>query len=130
MPAKLSTHVLDTERGCPAANMRIELFEVTASGGGGTALVLLKSMVTNSDGRNADGPLLSQDEMRVGRFQLHFHVGEYFKSMKTQTISGDIKEYVPFLDVVPIAFGISDPTQGYHVPLLCTQWSYSTYRGS
>jgi 5-hydroxyisourate hydrolase len=119
-PAKLSTHVLDTANGRPAAGMKVELFAVD-----GTSRVLVKSIVTNADGRNGDGPLLQSDEMRVGRFELHFHVGEYFRSLG-QLATGDVS----FLDVVPVAFGIPDATQGYHVPLLCLQWSFSTYRGS
>jgi hydroxyisourate hydrolase len=121
MPAKLSTHVLDTASGRPAAGMLVELFEVTAKGD----TTLLKSMRTNEDGRNGDGPLLAEAEMRVGQFELRFHVGEYFKRLGSVSAEG-----VLFLDVVPIRFGIPDASQGYHVPLLCTPWSYSTYRGS
>jgi 5-hydroxyisourate hydrolase len=105
----LSTHVLDTSRGRPAAGMKIELYSSEGS-------VLLKTVMTNSDGRT-DGPLLSGDEMEEGDYELIFHVGDYF---------GDRN----FLDRVPVRFRISDRTAKYHVPLLVTPWSYSTYRGS
>lgn len=121
MPPKLSTHVLDTANGCPAANMRVDLYEDK------DGLQLIKTFRTNPDGRNGDGPLLGPDDMRVGKFQLHFHVGEYFKGLRG-TVEGE--SGVVFLDVVPVAFGIPDASQGYHVPLLCSQFSYSTYRGS
>lgn len=125
MPAKLSTHVLDTANGRPAANMLVELYACDESG----ATTLLKSIRTNSDGRNPDGPLLAEDEMRVATFELRFHVAEYFDGLKGDTQSTS-PQGVKFLDVVPIRFGIPDATQGYHVPLLCSEWSYSTYRGS
>lgn len=110
MMAKLSTHVLDTASGRPAAGMRIQLFACPAG-------TLLRDVVTNADGRT-DAPLLSGDEVAVGEYELHFFVGEYF--------GGDAR----FLNIVPVRFSISDPAAGYHVPLLCTPWSYSTYRGS
>jgi 5-hydroxyisourate hydrolase len=106
---KLSTHVLDTMRGRPAAGMKIELREQPSGR-------LLKSLVTNDDGRT-DEPVFSAAEMREGEFELLFHVGSYFGERA-------------FLDVVPVRFRISDAAAGYHVPLLCTPWSYSTYRGS
>jgi 5-hydroxyisourate hydrolase len=108
MSGKLSTHVLDTMRGRPAAGMKIELRDAEGT--------LLKSVVTNADGR-ADAPLLAGDELKAGEYELLFHVGEYF---------GDAQ----FLGKVPIRFRVSDPGAGYHVPLLCTPWAYSTYRGS
>lgn len=153
MPPKLSTHVLDTANGCPAAGMRIDLFAVREEqpplsattgggvhGGGGTEdvphvlhrhrhLQLIKTMVTNADGRNGDGPLLNEESMRVGLYELHFHVGDYFRA-KMQGSAAAPPGGVSFLDIVPVAFGIPDAAQGYHVPLLCSQWSYSTYRGS
>ena len=113
MPAKLSTHVLDTANGRPAQGMKIELWSL-ANG----KRELLKSVQTNSDGRT-DAPLLNAEEMNVGEYELVFRVGDYFKS------SG-----VRFLDAVPVRFGIADATASYHVPLLCSPWSYSTYRGS
>jgi 5-hydroxyisourate hydrolase len=109
MSAKLSTHVLDLTRGKPAAGMTIELRE-TATG------KLLKSVTTNSDGRT-DAPLLTGEDLAAGEYELLFDVGAYF---------GDCT----FLDRVPVRFRITDPTASHHVPLLCTPWAYSTYRGS
>ena len=108
-PGKLSTHVLDTMRGKPAAGLKIEL---RALPGG----ELLKSVLTNADGRT-DGPLLAGEEMAAGEYELLFHVGDYFGERS-------------FLDQVPVRFRLADPNEGYHVPLLCTPWAYSTYRGS
>ena len=109
MSAKLSTHVLDLTRGKPAAGMKIELREIATGS-------VLKEVITDADGRTA-APLLTGDEMRAGEYELLFHVGDYF---------GDRS----FLDRVPIRFHITDPTASHHVPLLCTPWAYSTYRGS
>jgi len=109
MSGKLSTHVLDLVRGGPAAGMRIELVDESGA--------ILKTLITNADGRT-DAPVLAADEVREGVFELRFFVGAYF---------GDAGG---FLDVVPVRFRIADATQGWHVPLLCTPWSYSTYRGS
>ncbi len=106
---KLSTHVLDTANGRPAAGMKIELRRLPD---GGT----LKTVSTNSDGRT-DAPLLGPEEIVEGEYELVFHVGAYFGEAK-------------FLDVVPVRFRIADAAQNYHVPLLCSPWSYSTYRGS
>ncbi len=106
---KLSTHVLDTMRGRPAAGMKIEFRRMP----GGEPV---KTMTTNSDGRT-DELVMGPDEIMEGDYELAFHVGEYFGEAK-------------FLDVVPVRFRIADPEQNYHVPLLCTPWSYSTYRGS
>ena len=105
----LSTHVLDTARGRPAAGMKIELW-LRESG------ELLKTVTTNGDGRT-DEPMLAGDEMKAGAYELVFHVGEYFNDRS-------------FLDEVPVRFTISDPGAKYHVPLLVTPWAYSTYRGS
>ena len=118
---KLSTHVLDAANGCPAAGMRVDLYEVK------DGLQLVKSFPTNAEGRNGDGPVLGPDDIRVGKFQLHFHVGDYFKSLKA---GEEAPAAVTFLDVVPVAFGITNASQGYHVPLLCSRFSYSTYRGT
>ena len=118
MPAKLSTHVLDTANGCPAQGMKIELWSLA-----GDKSRLLKSVRTNADGRS-DAPLLSADEMKPGEYELVFHVGDYFVG-KASSQAG-----VRFLDVVPVRFGIADAAASYHVPLLCSPWSYSTYRGS
>ena len=110
MPAKLSTHVLDTAQGRPAAGLKIELWQI------GATRTLLKTVQTNSDGRT-DAPLFAGEEMRCGTYEIVFHVGDYFGEKK-------------FLDQVPVRFVISDIAQSYHVPLLCSPWSYSTYRGS
>ena len=105
----LSTHVLDTAAGRPAAGMKIELWS-------GDRSTLLTSVTTNRDGRT-DAPLLTGDEMKAASYELVFHVGEYFRDRS-------------FLDQVPVRFTISDPQAKYHVPLLVTPWAYSTYRGS
>ena len=107
----LTTHVLDTMRGCPAAGMQIELWSLASD-----APHLLKTIRTNSDGRT-DAPLLSGNELVAGTYELVFFVGDYFGERK-------------FLDRVPIRFIISDPASKYHVPLLVSPWAYSTYRGS
>jgi len=105
----LTTHVLDTGRGCPAAGMKIELWSLDQS-------KLLKTVETNSDGRT-DAPLLTGNEMTTGNYELVFHVGDYFGERR-------------FLDRVPVRFVISDAAAKYHVPLLVSPWAYSTYRGS
>ncbi len=105
----LSTHVLDTATGRPAAGMKIELWSRDRT-------ALLQTVTTNSDGRT-DAPLLSDNEMVAGEYELVFHVGAYFGEAK-------------FLDRVPVRFVISDATAKLHVPLLVSPWSYSTYRGS
>jgi hydroxyisourate hydrolase len=117
MPGKLSTHVLDLAAGRPASGLRIELRRIAP----GPALH--KTVATNADGRT-DAPLLGASEMVAGTYQLEFHVGEYFAS-KSPGSAG-----IPFLDVVPVRFGITDPSESYHVPLLVTPWAYNTYRGS
>jgi 5-hydroxyisourate hydrolase len=117
MPGKLSTHVLDLAAGRPAAGMRIELSRIAP----GPALH--KTAVTNADGRT-DSPLLGASEMAAGTYQLEFHVGEYFASKAPPQAEP------PFLGVVPVRFGIADPSASYHVPLLVTPWAYNTYRGS
>lgn len=119
MANTLTTHVLDTARGCPAVGMAIELWSVEPSG----EKTLLKHMTTNADGRT-DTPCLAIEEMKVGVYELVFAVGAYF----TQTMNGLPQPL--FLDRVPIRFGIADPDSHYHVPLLVSPWSYSTYRGS
>lgn len=108
---KLTTHVLDTANGKPGAGIAVELFLLQGSGWN-----LLKSVKTNSDGRT-DAPLLEGGAFREGTYQLVFHVGAYFGARG-------------FLDEVPVRFGIADATAHYHVPLLCSPWSYTTYRGS
>jgi 5-hydroxyisourate hydrolase len=128
MPAKLSTHVLDLTSGRPAAGLRIELRRV------GTNPALLKTMITNADGRT-DAPMLSAGEMAVGTYELSFYVADYFAAAGAAAappspVKGADRTAVPFLDIVPIRFGVADPGASYHVPLLVTPWAYSTYRGS
>ena len=115
---RLSTHVLDTQAGKPAAGIRVELYEIGAS-----ATSLLLETVTNADGRT-DEPLVAGSPLRVGRYELRFHVGEYFAKRNANL------PQPAFLDVVPVRFAIAEPEGHYHVPLLVTPWSYSTYRGS
>jgi 5-hydroxyisourate hydrolase len=117
---KLTTHVLDTAHGCPAAQMAVELWAVNPESGQKTQL---KSIVTNADGR-VDAPLLAEAEFEVGVYELVFYLGDYFARFS------DPLPNPPFLDRVPLQFGIADPSSHYHVPLLASPWSYSTYRGS
>jgi 5-hydroxyisourate hydrolase len=114
----LSTHVLDTAHGCPAAGMRVTLQRID-----GTQAVTLKTLVLNADGR-ADAPLLDGATMAVGRYRLLFEVAPYFRAR------GVTLPEPPFIDTVPLDFGIADVAAHYHVPLLASPWSYSTYRGS
>ena len=115
---RLTTHVLDTAAGSPAAGLRIELYGVE-----GEARHLITSVTTNDDGR-VDGPLLEGVDFTSGRYQLVFHAGAYLRAGGT-----DLPE-IPFLDDIVIAFGIDRPDQHYHVPLLLSPYGYSTYRGS
>ncbi|BAU11693.1 5-hydroxyisourate hydrolase [Leptolyngbya sp. NIES-3755] len=115
---KLTTHVLDTAHGCPAANLKIELWSIDSD-----QKVCLKTVTTNSDGRT-DSPMLSESEIKVGTYELVFAIGDYFATKSTNATEPR------FLDRVPIQFGISDTNAHYHVPLLASPWSYSTYRGS
>jgi 5-hydroxyisourate hydrolase len=117
---RLTTHVLDTRDGRPAANMRIELWAIES---GSETRALLKTMRTNADGRT-DAPLLAGAELRRGVYELIFAVGEYFAGREVPTSTP------PFLGRVPIRFGVADANAQYHVPLLVSPWSYSTYRGS
>ncbi len=116
--AKLSTHVLDTAAGLPAAGMFYRLERVTPEGRS-----LLRQGMTNDDGRT-DAPLLADDEMQAGIYELHFDVGGYFSRR------GAALADPAFLDVVTLRFGMADVHASYHVPLLVSPWSYSTYRGS
>jgi len=116
--AGLSTHVLDTARGGPAVGVSIEFFELIDG-----ARRLVCDTVTNDDGRT-DAPLLGADQMRTGVFEILFHVGAYFASQSAT------EPHQRFLDQVPVRFTIADPSQHYHVPLLASPWSYTTYRGS
>ena len=114
----LTTHVLDTAHGVPAAGMAVELFSVD-----GDQRSLVKSAVTNADGR-CDSPLLEGENFRAGVWELVFHVAGYFAALGVELPDP------PFLDHVTLRFGIADATAHYHVPLLASPWSYSTYRGS
>src|SRR5215510_4555631 len=115
---RLSTHVLDTHAGRPAIGLAIELFELT-----GERAHRIATAITNADGRT-DRPLIGGRPLPIGRYELRFAVGNHFRSRGIDV--GD----PPFLDVVPLRFSIAEPEGHYHVPLLCTPWSYSTYRGS
>jgi len=117
--AGLTTHVLDITLGGPAEGVRVELYELSL--GGGRALVA--DVRTNYDGRT-DKPLISATDARVGSFELVFHAGEYFRRQGAKTADP------PFLDLIPLRFAVADPKAHYHVPLLVSPWSYSTYRGS
>jgi len=116
---RLSTHVLDTHSGRPAAGVAIELLELSVSG---EPRVIARGM-SNRDGRT-DAPLIRERPLPIGRYELRFHVGDYFARLKAR------QDDPPFLDVVPVRFAIAEPEGHYHVPLLVTPWSYSTYRGS
>ncbi|HWA87817.1 MAG TPA: hydroxyisourate hydrolase [Opitutus sp.] len=116
MPAKLSTHVLDLTSGRPAEGIKIDLWRRDGS----SSPARLKHVATNRDGR-IDAPLLEGAELKAGSYELVFHVREYFAA---HGVDGG------FLDEVPIRFNVTDATASYHVPLLVTPWSYSTYRGS
>jgi 5-hydroxyisourate hydrolase len=115
----LSTHVLDTMNGRPAGGMAVRLLRLGADG----RTTLAKAFTLNADGRS-DGPLLDASTMAVGRWRLEFEVAAYFRGL------GVLLPEPPFIDVVPLDFGIADATGRYHVPLLASPWSYSTYRGS
>ncbi len=115
----LSTHVLDTMHGTPAAGMQVSLYETQ----GGQA-TLVKRFRLNDDGRNPDGPLYDDASLRAGTYRLCFEVAGYFRTR------GVALPEPPFLDVVQLDFGIAHPGQHYHVPLLVSPWSHSTYRGS
>ncbi|HEX2011628.1 MAG TPA: hydroxyisourate hydrolase [Roseateles sp.] len=116
---KLTTHVLDTMHGSPAAGMAVALYRVDAAG----AAQLIQRLLLNEDGR-ADAPLLEGAALRAGRYRLVFGVAAYFKGR------GVALPEPAFLDEVPLDFGIADTAAHYHVPLLASPWSYSTYRGS
>lgn len=115
---RLSTHVLDNVSGKPAQGVKVLLYEVGAS-----ARALLTEGITNADGRT-DQPLMAGGPLRIGSYELHFVVADYFAT------TGAAQSSPPFLDVVPIRFSIAEPEGHYHVPLLVTPWSYATYRGS
>ena len=120
---KLTTHVLDTAHGRPAADVRVELWLLADDGE-----KLLKTVRTNADGRT-DAPLLDAASIQVGAYELLFFVGEYFAAAAGGDIAGSQSE-PRFLDIVPVRFGIADAAANYHVPLLVSPWAYATYRGS
>ena len=113
---RLTTHVLDTTRGLPAADVTVELYALAPH------RRLVKRVRTNADGRT-DAPMLEGESFQPGPWELVFHVGEHFAR------SGARLADPPFLDVIPLRFAIAEDTH-YHVPLLVSPWSYSTYRGS
>jgi hydroxyisourate hydrolase len=115
---KLTTHVLDAARGCPAEGLAVQLFRHEAG-----ERERVTTARTNADGRT-DEPLLGPGELRAGSYELVFDVGAYFAG------TGLASEDEPFLGLVPVRFGVADPDASYHVPLLVSPWSYSTYRGS
>ena len=117
MPGYLTTHVLDTALGTPAAGLKIDLFRLDSE-----QRTHLKTLVTNSDGRT-DTQILPEAEFAVGTYELVFHAGDYLDALGTPA------EDPRFLNVVPIRFGMSEASH-YHVPLLLSPFGYSTYRGS
>ena len=117
--AGLTTHVLDTARGRPAAGLRVDLSIVDADG----RPRLLRTVTTNANGR-CDAPLLAPEEMQVARYELVFHVAAYFRG------AGVTLPDPPFLEEVPVRFAIADRAGRYHVPLLVSPYGYTTYRGS
>jgi 5-hydroxyisourate hydrolase len=119
---KLTTHVLDTANGRPGAGIRIDLFALERRADG-EVRQLLKTATTNDDGR-CDAPLLEGDTLAIGEYELVFHAGDYFAAL------GAALPQPRFVDRVALRFGIADPLAHYHVPLLVSPWSYSTYRGS
>lgn len=118
MAGWLTTHVLDTARGCPAAGLKIALYRVSGNGH-----AKLDELLTNADGRT-DAPILPADRFATGTYELVFFAGDYLRA------TGQAGDDPLFLDEVPIRFGMSDPESHYHVPLLLSPYGYSTYRGS
>jgi 5-hydroxyisourate hydrolase len=116
---RLTTHVLDTMHGRPAAGVGVELIRIN---GDGSRATIVRTR-TNADGRT-DVPLLAGAAFATGSYELMFHIGDYFRARGVGLADP------PFLDVVPIRFQIAEPDDHYHVPLLASPWSYSTYRGS
>lgn len=115
----LTTHVLDAAHGTPAQGLKIELYRLD-----GESREKLKTVETNSDGRVDGGPLLIGEDFRAGQYELLFHAGAYLRSKHLALPEP------AFLDIIPIRFGIADESGHYHVPLLLSPYSYSTYRGS
>lgn len=126
MAGKISTHVLDTSIGKPGAGVVLRLYAIDSmatSTGDALKRTLLIATQTNADGRT-DAPLLANEAMRVGQYEIEFEIGAYFKAQ------GKVLPEPAFLDMVTLRFGVVDAAANYHVPLVCTPWSYSTYRGS
>ena len=117
MTGYLTTHVLDTARGCPAEKLKVEFLRLD-----GTSRTLVRTLQTNADGRT-DAPVMPADEFAFGTYELVFHAGAYFRE------HGAASEGIGFLDTIPVRFGISEHIH-YHVPLLLAPYSYATYRGS
>lgn len=117
MSGRLTTHVLDAARGCPAAGVKIALYRLS-----GNSHRRITETVTNADGRT-DAPLLTGEALKAGIYELVFFAGDYLRA------NGAGAEIL-FLDQIPVRFGIADPAQHCHVPLLLSPYSYSTYRGS
>ncbi len=120
----LSTHVLDTMHGCPAAGMAVKLYMTHQDDEGAVKSTLVKTMTLNADGRNPDGLLFDHDSLKVGTYRLVFDVAAYFRSLGVSLPEPN------FLNLVSLDFGIAHTDEHYHVPLLVSPWSYSTYRGS
>ena len=120
MAGRLTTHVLDTVHGRPAAGMAIELYRLDPESDARERLHVVR---TNAEGRT-DGPLLAGDALRPGIYELVFGLGDYFAAV------GRANAPIPFLGKVPVRFGVADPDANYHIPLLASPWAYSTYRGS
>ena len=118
MTGYLTTHVLDTARGCPAEGIKVALYRVT-----GNSHKKIAETVTNDDGRT-DAPILPADKFKTGTYELVFFAGDYLRA------TGQVEGEVLFLDQVPIRFGMSDAAAHYHVPLLLSPYGMSTYRGS
>ena len=120
---RLSTHVLNTATGMPAVNLKVELYIIENIQ---KEKRLIKELKTNLDGRT-DQPLLADSEMMKGEYEIVFHVGDYFKGLNHPSLAADGEQ---FLNHVPVRFFLFDEKQNFHVPLLVSPWSYSTYRGS
>lgn len=118
MSGYLTTHVLDTAKGCPAAGLKIALYRVS-----GNSHRKIAETVTNEDGRT-ESPILPMETFQTGTYELVFFAGDYLRA------SGQAGDDPLFLDEVPIRFGMSDAAAHYHVPLLLSPYGYSTYRGS
>lgn len=117
----VTTHVLDTARGQPASGLRIDVYRL--SDADGTARERIASLTTNADGRT-DVPAVETTDMAAGHYEFVFHAGAYLQQVQAE------RESVAFLDVIPVRFGVTDPSQHYHVPLLLSPFGYATYRGS